>query len=510
MGGMIRQLATALSAHASRIAIASPDGALTFAELEARSAGAAVTLRGGQPDLAAARIALLLPPGSDFVVALCGIWRAGGIAVPLCPVHPPPEMAHVIQDSGTSLLVGNARTAAPLQALSSELNIPLRLVGELAATDAAPWPTPAPGKQALILYTSGTTGKPKGVLLGHAALAAQTGMLRQAWGWSENDRILHVLPLHHTHGLVNALLCALASGACCEFLPRFEPADVWNRLASGEINLFMAVPTIYHRLIEHWRGQPEAERARLSEGGRRLRLMVSGSAALPVRILEEWERITGHRLLERYGMTEIGMALSNPLEGERRPGTVGQPLPGVLVRLTEESGLDVPAGTPGEMRVRTPGLFTEYWDRPEETERSLADGWFLTGDLAVAEDGYYRILGRLSTDILKTGGYKVSALEIEEALREHPAIAECAVVGLPDPEWGERVAAAVVLRAPASPQDPGSPEPPGHTLTIEELREWARGRLAPYKLPTRLAVLPALPRNPMGKVVKAEITRLFI
>lgn len=506
---MIRQLATALAAHAERPAVVSADGTTTFADLEARSGGVAASLLGGLPDLAAARVGLLLPPGADFVTVLCGIWRAGGVAVPLCPAHPPAEMVHVIQDSGTSLLVGNAQTAATLHPLSSDLDIPLHLAGEFTAAESLPWPTPAPGRPALILYTSGTTGAPKGAVLGHAALAAQTGMLRQAWGWSGADRILHVLPLHHTHGLVNALLCALASGACCEFLPRFDPAAVWARLASGEITLFMAVPTIYHRLIEHWHGQPERERARLSEGSRRPRLMVSGSAALPVRILAEWEEITGHRLLERYGMTEIGMALSNPLDGERRPGTVGQPLPGVLVRLTDETGLDVPGGTPGEIRVRTPGMFTEYWDRPEETERSFTDGWFRTGDLAVVEDGYYRVLGRMSTDILKTGGYKVSALEIEEALREHPDIAECAVVGLPDPEWGERVAAAVVLRPEGPLAGSSTPEPTGPTLSLEALRGWARSRLAPYKLPTRLVVLPALPRNPMGKVVKSEVLRRF-
>lgn len=509
MGGMIRQLFTAVTAHSARTAVLSPAGRLTFAELDALSARAAGAIRGALPDLAAARVALLLPPGPEFAVALCGIWRAGGIAVPLCPVHPAAEMIHANQDSGASLLIGDARTADVLRPLSSELGVPLRRAEDFAGAEAAPWPTPAPGRLALILYTSGTTGPPKGAVLSHNALAAQTGMLRQAWGWTESDRILHVLPLHHTHGLVNALLCPLASGACCEFLPRFDPAAAWERLASGDITLFMAVPTIYHRLIEHWRRQPESERARLSGGSRRLRLMVSGSAALPVRMLEEWERITGHRLLERYGMTEIGMALSNPLDGERRPGTVGQPLPGVLVRLTDEAGLDVPDGTPGEIRVRTPGLFSEYWDRPEETERAFADGWFRTGDLAVVEDGCYRILGRMSTDILKTGGYKVSALEIEEALREHPDIAECAVVGLPDPEWGERVAAAVVLRPTVPPSGHGYPEPAGPALSLEDLRNWARSRLAPYKLPARLIVLPALPRNALGKVVKSEIVRQF-
>ena len=502
MGAMIRQLSTALTAHTARTAVLSTAGSLTFAELDARSGSAAGSIRVGHADLAGARIALLLPPGPDFVVALCGIWRAGGVAVPLCPAHPIAEMLHVIQDCGASLLIGDAQTAETLRPLSAELNIPLLPVGSLTGQNTVPWPTPAPGMPALILYTSGTTGAPKGVVLGHAALAAQTGMLRQAWGWTEGDRILHVLPLHHTHGLVNALLCALASGACCEFLPRFAPAAAWERLASGEITLFMAVPTIYHRLIEHWKNQPEPARERLSTGIRGLRLMISGSAALPGRIYSEWERITGHRLLERYGMTEIGMALSNPLDGERRPGTVGQPLPGVLVRLTEETGLDVPAGTPGEMRVRTPGLFTEYWDRPTDTERSFADGWFRTGDLAVLEDGCYRILGRLSTDIIKTGGYKVSALEIEEALLDHPAVAECAVVGLPDPEWGERVAAAVVMRAEAGVA-------PNARLSLEDLRTWARDRLAPYKLPTRLSVLPALPRNAMGKILKAEVRRFF-
>jgi len=234
-----------------------------------------------------------------------------------------------------------------------------------------------------------------------------------------------------------------------------------------------------------------------SSGATRLRLFVSGSAALPVSVLEEWRTITGHTLLERYGMTEIGMALSNPLDGERRPGYVGSALPGVEVRLVDEDGTDAAAGEPGEILVRGPAVFLEYWGRPDATAAAFSEsGWFRTGDVAVVEGGAFRILGRLSVDIIKTGGEKVSALEIEDVLREHPAIIDCAVVGLEDPEWGESVAAAVVLR-------------PGAMLLLAELRNWARTLLSGPKLPRRMLVLDALPSNAMGKVAKTQLIQLF-
>jgi malonyl-CoA/methylmalonyl-CoA synthetase len=258
----------------------------------------------------------------------------------------------------------------------------------------------------------------------------------------------------------------------------------------------MAVPTIYHKLIAAWDSAPAERQRALSAGSSCLRLMVSGSAALPARTLERWRSITGHTLLERYGMTEIGMALSNPLHGNRRPGFVGAPLPGIKVRLVDEGGRDVPAGTPGEILVQGSGVFLEYWGRPEETRAAFREGWFCTGDVAVLEDGDYRILGRSSVDLIKTGGYKVSALEIEEVLRTHPDVLECAVVGVPDDEWGQRVAAAVELRG-------------GGSLELEELKEWAKQRLAPYKVPRSLRVVPALPRNAMGKVVKSDVAALF-
>jgi malonyl-CoA/methylmalonyl-CoA synthetase len=224
--------------------------------------------------------------------------------------------------------------------------------------------------------------------------------------------------------------------------------------------------------------------------------MVSGSAALPVQTLARWREITGHTLLERYGMTEIGMALSNPLRGERHPGSVGAPLPGVEVRLVDEEGTSVSDGTPGEIEVRGPNVFTEYWGRPDATRDAFRDGWFRTGDVAVREDGAYRILGRTSVDIIKTGGFKVSALEIEEVLRTHPAIAECAVVGVSDEAWGERVSAAVELRQ-------------GAALSLDDLQQWAKLQLAPYKIPRALQQVSALPRNAMGKVVKPEVAGLF-
>jgi malonyl-CoA/methylmalonyl-CoA synthetase len=279
-------------------------------------------------------------------------------------------------------------------------------------------------------------------------------------------------------------------------LPKFDAEQVWSRIMRGGVTLFMAVPTIYVKLIAAWEtATPEQQKA-MSEACSKMRLIVSGSAALPVHVLEKWKRISGHVLLERYGMTEIGMALSNPLHGERRPGYVGTPLPTVEVRLADENGNAVEPGTPGEIQVKGPGVFLEYWRKPEATQQAFRDGWFSTGDVAVVENGMYRILGRNSVDIIKTGGYKVSALEIEEVLRTHPDILECAVVGVADAEWGERVGAALVLKNESG-------------LNPESLREWAKERLAVYKVPTRIRIVADLPRNAMGKVIKPEVVGMF-
>lgn len=396
-----------------------------------------------------------------------------------------------------TLVLADAENAGRLAPLAAERGARLLPLEEAARPSAArrTAPPPAAEDRALILYTSGTTGRPKGAVHTHGSLAAQVASLSAAWEWSADDALPNVLPLHHTHGLVNVTLSALANGARVEMLPGFDAEACWRRLEEGGLSLFMAVPTVYARLAAAWEAADAAARSRRSEACRGLRLMVSGSAALPAPLFETWEKLSGHRLLERYGMTEIGMALGNPLRGDRVAGTVGAPLPLVEVALVDESGGACPDGAPGELRVKGPTLFREYHGRPEETGKAFADGWFLTGDVAAREAGRFRILGRASSDILKTGGYKVSALEIEDVLRLHSAVKDAAVVGLPDEEWGERVAAAVVTG--------------GAPLSLDSLRAFARERLAPYKLPTRLLVLDDLPRNAMGKVTKAAVRTLF-
>jgi malonyl-CoA/methylmalonyl-CoA synthetase len=482
----------------SRIAIVAADGTYTYEQLDDSSRRVAGALLGDNVDLNQNRVAFFVPPSFAYAAVQRGIWRAGGVAVPLAISHPPAELEYVIRDSGASVVVGDPASAPMLTTLARACRA--RFVTTAAALAASSMADDLPhlgsNRRAMIIYTSGTTGKPKGSVSTHQNIGAQIASLVEAWRWTPADRLLLTLPLHHVHGIINGLGSALAVRATCEILPVFDAEVVWDRLASGDITVFTAVPTIYSRLIASWNAAPSGVQRARSAGARRLRLMMSGSAALPVQTLERWREITGHTLLERYGMTELGMALSNPLNGERRPGFVGQPLPGVDVRLVDEGGRDAAEGTPGELEVRGPSVCLEYWQRPDETAAAFRDGWFRTGDVAVWEDGSFRLLGRSNVDIIKTGGYKVSALEIEEILRTHPAIAECAVVGVHDADWGERVSAAVELRTGAS-------------LSLDELQQWAKVQLAPYKVPRALQAVPALPRNAMGKVVKPEVAGLF-
>ncbi|HEU0012870.1 MAG TPA: acyl-CoA synthetase [Longimicrobium sp.] len=485
------------AAHAQRTAVVAPEGAFTYAELLEASGRVAAALLGGADDLREARVAFLAPPGWHYVAVQWGVWRAGGIAVPLAVSHPPAELEYVIGDADAAIVVAHPDFAEVLRPIAERMGRRFVPTTEALAAEPGPLPEVEDARRAMMVYTSGTTGRPKGVVTTHANVRAQVESLVAAWEWSADDRILLVLPLHHVHGIVNVLSCALWSGAACEILPRFDADEVWRVIESGRLTLFMAVPTIYSRLVAAWEAADAERRARMSAGCRRMRLMVSGSAALPVQTLERWREISGHTLLERYGMTEIGMALSNPLHGERRPGHVGMPLPGVEVRLVDEEGRDVAPGTPGEIEVRGPNVFLEYWRRPDATAEAFRGGWFRTGDVAVVEEGgYHRILGRRSVDIIKSGGYKISALEIEEVLRTHPAIAECAVVGVEDVDWGERICAAVELRD-------------GAALALPDLQAWARGHLAPYKLPRDLRAVAALPRNAMGKVTKPDVAKLF-
>jgi malonyl-CoA/methylmalonyl-CoA synthetase len=483
--------------HLERIAVVDGEGEHTYQELLEASARVASGLLQGRDDLNGARVCFHIPPGFGHVAVQWGIWRAGGIAVPLALSHPLPELEYTIGDADPEVIIAQGPGEETCRSIAAQRGVRFMAGGEAQVS----WPPtvlpriPA-DRAAMMVYTSGTTGRPRGVITTHANIAAQVSALVEAWGWTKDDRILLVLPLHHVHGIVNVVACALWSGATCEMASAFDANATWDAIASGRLTSFMAVPTIYRRLIASYDEADGARQKRLREGANKLRLMVSGSAALPVQTLERWREITGHTLLERYGMTEIGMALSNPLNGERRPGFVGMPLPGVEVRRVDDEAKPVADDIPGEVEVRGPSVFREYWRKPDATREAFREGWFRTGDTAVVDKGSYRLLGRSSVDILKTGGYKVSALEIEEVLREHPAIAECAVVGVADEEWGQRVCVGVELR-------------PASALTKEELTTWAKSRLAPYKVPRDLRVVPALPRNAMGKVVKPDVARLF-
>ena len=482
----------------NRTALLAPEGTFTYEDLLRASSNVATVLLTGRDDLAGKRICYLVPPGWEHTAVQWGVWRAGGFGVPMAISHPENELAWVLDDAQPEAVIVHPDLADRLRELTQERRIPMLMTPALLRdVPSADLPAVAESRPALMLYTSGTTGRPKGVVLTHANLRAQVEALSDAWAWSQDDHTLLHLPLHHVHGIVNVLTSALWHGATCEILPRFRAVDVWERLARCEITLYMAVPTVYRRLIDQWQLSDPETREAWGQGARSCRLMVSGSAALPVPTLERWEEITGQRLLERYGMTEIGMGLSNPLDGERRPGFVGMPLPGVEARLVNEDEVEVQGGSAGTIQIRGPGVFQEYWNQPEATADAFTvGGWFRTGDQALVEDGAWKILGRNSVDILKTGGEKISALEIEDTLRSHPAVADCAVVGVPDPAWGDRVCAAVVLRSE-------------EVASGAVLRTFVRERLAPYKVPKDVLLLAELPRNAMGKVTKPAVRDLF-
>ncbi len=487
-----------ISRYKSNTAVFDYKDLYTYGDLLASSGSAASYLLNGRNDLNESRVAFFVPSSFEYVSILLGIWRAGGIAVPLCVTHPDPELEYVIEDSGAEVVLADRRFADRMEKLAHKGNIRFTPLEDTLHSLTTPLPEVNENRRAMIIYTSGTTSRPKGVVTTHSNIRAQIDSLVRAWEWSESDFILNVLPLHHLHGILNALLCALWTGASCELTPGFEADRVWDKFIKKDYTIFMAVPTIYSRLIRVWEEAPEEKKRKMSTACRKMRLMVSGSAALPVGTLEKWKEISGHVLLERYGMTELGMVLSNPLHGERLPGRVGEPLPGVEVRLIDEDENIIRGEGTGEIVVSGRNVFLEYWRRPEATKEAFVEGgWFRTGDIAERDTrGVYRILGRSSVDIIKSGGYKISALEVEEVLREHPDIEECAVVGVEDEEWGERVCAALVLC-------------PQKRISTDSLREWCKERIAPYKAPTRVLTVNELPRNQMGKVTKPKVVELF-
>ena len=465
-------------------------------------------VRAGELDHASRRVAarlagaglrpgdrILMSAGTsvELVEAHVAALRLGLVVVPANTAYREREIAHLVRDAAPrSAVVDDPERAGWIRNSDPGVLVVGPDVALAEGSGAAPvLDVAAPSDPALIGYTSGTTGAPKGAVLSHGNLLASSESVRLAWRWTADDRLVLALPLFHIHGLGVGLHGTLLAGASAVLLPRFDPDAVLDATAAHDATLFFGVPTMYARL---------AASPRLGELGR-LRLCVSGSAPLPPAVFERLAEGSGQRVLERYGMTETGMNVSNPYDGERRPGTVGFPLPGVELRLAPGGTGGVPPTTAaeaarvsGEIQLRGPNVFGGYWGKPEATAEAFTDdGWFRTGDIGEHDaDGYLRLVGR-ARDLIITGGLNVYPREVEDVLLEHPAVAEVAVSGSPDPEWGEIVTAWVVPAAAADPPEEA------------ELTGFAAERLARFKCPRRVVLVDTLPRNALGKVLRHEL-----
>ena len=473
---------------------------VTYAELDEKIQRTARYLHdlGIQPG---DRVALQLSKCLEFILLHLATIRLGAITLPLNLAYPPDELKYFLEDSGSKLFVALESSREKIVSILSDLtdlkqcvflnpDQPDQFQSVLGKYGDAVSNSPVSNHSdtAVIIYTSGTTGRPKGAEITHGNLISNLQSLHDAWGWRPDDVLLHVLPIFHVHGLFVALHGALHGGATTLIMREFNAQRTLEMLASGECTVFMAVPTIHKRLLD----VPNADRYDLSH----VRLITSGSDRLPDEVFTDFQKTFGYTLLERYGMTETGMNCSNPLNGERRIGSVGLPLPGVEVRIVHsETGEVLADGEIGDMQLRGPNIFKGYWRQPDKTGESFtSDGWFKTGDLGFREqDGYITLCGR-SKDLIISGGLNIYPPEVERVLAEHPAVAACAVIGCLDAEWGERVTAVVVLHKTES-------------VTAEELMRFCRERLAPYKTPKSIVFKNDLPRNAMGKVQKAELRK---
>ncbi|MFQ3684908.1 acyl-CoA synthetase [Roseiflexus sp.] len=438
------------------------------------------------------RVALYLENTPAFVAAYLGIHLLGAIVVPVNIQYRQTELQHILHDSeARAIIVGDQEHADLIHQAKALGRIIFASEVTLEGGGALPdWTTaPAPDAIALIGYTSGTTGRSKGAMLTHTNLMANSAAVTQAWRWTERDRLLLTLPLFHIHGLGVGLNGTLFTAGTVDLRRSFNAADVLDTFARGMTTMFFGVPTMYTRLIAEARRRRSEGRSVRVDG---MRLFVSGSAPLSPQTFAEFEELFGHRILERYGMTETIMNLTNPYDGERRPGTVGMPFPGQEARIIDvRTRQPLPDGEIGEIQVRGPHVFVGYWRNPQATAEAFdADGWFNTGDLGWrSSDGYFTITGR-ARELIISGGYNIYPREVEEVLQEHPAVAEVAVVGSPDAEFGEQVVAVVV---PTTQTTDG---------LEQELIDWCRTRLASYKKPRRIIFATALPRNALGKVQK--------
>lgn len=451
-------------------AVAAPEGVLSRHELLGWAAAVAADLTGVRS------AAVHAVPGLPTVVAVTAGLLAGVPVVPVPPDAGELEREHVLRDSGAALMLSDDPAAAGTSGL------PVVPVSGRARSGAVPG-EPAADRPALVLYTSGTTGPPKGVVLSRAAVAADLDALAAAWRWTGDDTLVHGLPLYHVHGLVLGVLGALRTGSRLVHTGRPTP----QAYAAAGGTLYFGVPTVWSRVC----AEPGAARAL-----RGARLLVSGSAALPVPVFDELKALTGQAPVERYGMTETLITVSARADGERRAGHVGLPVSGVETRLVDDAGASLPAdGTSiGRLQVRGTTLFDGYVRGDAITPAPLTDGWYSTGDVAtIGADGWHRIVGRASTDLIKTGGFRVGAGEVEDALLLHPAVREAAVIGAPHPDLGEQITAFVVADGPAAPDD---------------LVAFVAGRLAAHKRPRVVRLVDSLPRNAMGKVQKSRLREL--
>jgi len=471
---------------------------LTYAELDEQINCTASYLQslGLQPG---DRVALQLSKCVEFILLHLAIVRLGAITLPLNLAYPPDELMYFLEDSGSKLFFALETAKEKIEPILSALpelkecvfldpSKPEKFNSQIAnsPTTNLKYPVSDLSDTTVIIYTSGTTGRPKGAEITHGNLVSNLEALHEAWGWRSDDTLLHVLPIFHVHGLFVALHGALHAGATTKMVREFNAQKTLELLSSGQCSVFMAVPTIHKRLLD----APDAARFDLSQ----VRLITSGSDRLPDDLFTGFQNAFGYTLLERYGMTETGMNCSNPLNGERRIGSVGMPLPGVEVRIVHsETGDVLPDGEIGDVQLRGPNVFKRYWRQQDKTSASFsADGWFKTGDLGFREsDGYITLCGR-SKDLIISGGLNIYPPEVERVLLEHPAVNACAVIGCPDSEWGERVIGVVVLNK-------------GGAVSEDELIRFCREKLAPYKSPKSIVFIEELPRNTMGKVQKAEL-----
>jgi fatty acid CoA ligase FadD36 len=439
------------------------DQAISAERLLACAAAVAAEVRGAKV------VAVHATASLETVVAMVGTLLAGAAVVPLPPDSGPAETGHILRDSGAEVLLtaNGEHPPTTLGVIPVDLR---RTAGPVSAE-------PAPGDPAMIMYTSGTTGAPKGVVLSHGAIEAGVDAVAEAWAWSPDDVLVHGLPLFHVHGLLLGVFGPLRIGSRLRHTVRPKP----ELYAAAGGSLYFGVPTVWSRMC----AEPAAA-ARLAGA----RLLVSGSAALPVPVFNRLTELTGHRPIERYGMTETLITLSSRADGDRRAGQVGLPVLGVTTRVIDDDGNDLPADgeSIGELLVRGPMIFDGYLNQPEMTAGLLSgDGWFRTGDIAVVgPDGWHRIVGRRSTDMIKSGGYRIGAGEVEDALLAHPAVREAAVLGTPHDDLGEQVTAYVV----------------GDGVTGAELIDFVARSLSAHKRPREVRFVEALPRNAMGKVQK--------